>query len=76
MNKEELKEACDLNSIEERELTTSLGITKKLDYIIDNKGNAIIRLSPLEFKMIERIKELEARIKDLERIETLRSRST
>ena len=67
MRKEELKEKIDLNRIEEREF---LGIfeTRKEDYIIDDKGNAIIPVDPLQFKMIERIKDLEERIKKLEEV--------
>ena len=62
MDIEEIKSKIDLDKIESR-------IIKDLptqDYIIDDKGNAIIRLSPLEFKLIEKIKDLEERIKDLE----------
>lgn len=36
------------------------------DYLMDEKGNYIIPLSVLEFKLIEKIKDLEERIKILE----------
>ena len=65
MDKELIKEKCDLFKIEE--IThEKLGIIKKFDYIIDNDGNAILYVSPLDFKIIEKIKKLEARIKVLE----------
>ena len=67
MDKEEIKTKCDLNRIEERTFTNLVGDEYKVDYIIDDMGNAIIPISILEFKMIEQIKELEARIKELEK---------
>lgn len=66
MDKEEIKERCDLSKIEERIFVNVFGDEDKADYIIDNKGNAIIPVSPLDFKIIEKLKELEARIKVIE----------
>ena len=63
MDKEKLKEKCDLNRIEEF-IDKDGG---KWDYIRDIDGNYIIRLTPLEVKLIEKIKELESRIKELEK---------
>lgn len=65
MDKETIKEKINLSKIEEV-IFEPLGIEHKLDYIIDTEGNAIIPVSPLEFKIIEKIKELEARIVLLE----------
>ena len=67
MDKETIKEKCNFDRIEEIILDDTLGIIKKGDYIIDDKGNAIIPVSPLEFKIIEKIKELENRIAELEK---------
>ena len=66
MDKEEIKTKCDLNRIEEKIFTNVLG-TRKIDYIIDNDGNAILPVPVLEFKMIEKILDLEARIIELEK---------
>ena len=68
MDKETLKNKCDLNRIEERTFTSIFQEEYKQDYIIDDKGNAIIPISPLEFKLIETIKDLEERIKVLEEV--------
>ena len=38
----------------------------KIDYLVDFEGNFIVPLSPLDVKLIEKIKELELRIKKLE----------
>ena len=65
MDKEELKSKIDLDRIEERTFT-NIDDEYKADYIIDDKGNAIIPISPLEFKLIEKIKDLETRLEALE----------
>jgi len=67
MNKEELKEKCDLGNIKEVIFKDILNEDIKIDYIIDVDGNKIIPVSILEFKMIEKIKELENRLKVLEK---------
>lgn len=64
MNKEQLKERIDFNNI--REIEFAKLDNQKFDYIQDSEGNNILRVSPLEFKLIEKIKELENRIKELE----------
>lgn len=65
-----IKEKCDINRIEERTFKNIIGEDFKVDYIIDDEGNAIIPVSPLEFKMIEKIKDLEKRIEELESAKT------
>lgn len=66
MDREELKEKCDITKIEERTFLDVSNKEYKEDYIVDNDGNAIIQVPPLLFKMIEKILDLEARIKVLE----------
>jgi len=58
MDIEEIKSKIDLNKIESRTIKD----LPTQDFIIDDKGNAIFLVSPLEFKLIEKIKDLEARI--------------
>lgn len=68
MDKEEIKNKIDLNNIEERTFSNFIEEEYKADYIIDDKGNAILPVSQLEFKMIEKIKDLETRIVELEKL--------
>lgn len=68
MDKELIKEKCDIGKIEERVFENIMGLEERFDYIIDDKGNAILSVSPLEFKMIEKIKVLEDRIEELESV--------
>ena len=66
MDKEEIKTKIDLNKIEHKpNIIYDEDFGK--DYIVDDKGNFIYPVSPLEFKLIEKIKELELRIKKLEK---------
>ena len=67
MEKEELKTKVDFNNIREV-IFIDPNVEKeyKTDYLYDDKGNNIIPLSVLEFKLIEKIKALEERIKVLE----------
>ena len=65
MDKEKIKNRIDLNNIQELEVT-SRDITTKTDYLVDFEGNFIIPLTPLDMKLIEKIKDLELRIKKLE----------
>jgi len=65
MDREQLKTKCNLDRIEERTFTDG-SFEYKEDYIIDELGNAVIRVSVLEGKLIDKIKELEARILALE----------
>ena len=68
MDEEEIKESIDFDRIGEfTDVIVKDVIETKTDYLMDDKGNYIIPLSPLEFKLIEKIKELEARIIELER---------
>ena len=60
-----IKSKVDFNKIEERTFT-ELGEERKMDYMMDDKGNAIIHISPLQFKIVEKLKQLEERIKVLE----------
>ena len=64
MDKEDIKNKIDLNNIQE--LITKTG--NVVDYLVDSEGHFIIPISPLIFKLIEKIKELEARIIILEKI--------
>lgn len=61
MDKEEIKTKIDLDNI--KEFTDETGT---FDYIYDSEGNAIVSVSPLEILLINRIKDLEARILKLE----------
>ena len=66
MNEKELKDKIDFNRIEETTRTISK-VDFKETFIIDDIGNKIIRLSPLEVKLIEEIKALKIRIGILEK---------
>ena len=70
MDKEELKNRIDFNNIqefiEEKDLKKGIFDTNKYDYLVDYEGNFIVPLSPLDMKLIEKIKDLEERIKKLE----------
>ena len=70
MDKEEIKGRIDFDNIQELEYELTKGIPDtiiKTDYLVDFEGNFIIPLTPLEVKLIEKIKELEARILELEK---------
>ncbi|KKM16730.1 hypothetical protein LCGC14_1682930 [marine sediment metagenome] len=70
MDREEIKNRIDFNNIQEIEIEDIKGIPDtiiKTDYLVDFEGNFIIPLTPLEVKLIEKIKELEARILELEK---------
>ena len=68
MDKEELKNTIDFNKIIEVEIEVvkGLNIKEKVNFMEDDKGNKILMLTPLEFKLIEKINDLEERIKTLE----------
>jgi len=66
MDKEEIKEKCDFNKIREITFTNIGNEELKADYIVNDKGEGIIPISPLEYKLIEKIKDLESRITELE----------
>lgn len=66
MDKEEIKAKCNINNIQEITFLDKFGEEIKMDYIIDNNGNAIINIKPLHYVLIEKIKELEARVLALE----------
>lgn len=69
MDKEELKNRIDFDNIQELEKEMIKGIPEtiqKTDYLVDFEGNFILPLSPLEVKLIEKIKDFELRIKVLE----------
>lgn len=72
MKKEEIKSRIDFNNIQEfvelEDYSKGIFDTTKIDYLVDFEGNFIIPLTPLELKLIEWIKELEARILELEKI--------
>jgi hypothetical protein len=69
MDKEQVKNRIDFTKIREVEIEfKELAETRKYDYIYDSEDNNIVRLNPLEAKLIEKIKELEKRINDLERL--------
>ncbi|KKN76295.1 hypothetical protein LCGC14_0371470 [marine sediment metagenome] len=66
MDKEQLKSRIDFNNIQKKSIETVKGIpetARNYDYLVDFEGNFIIPLTPLEVKLIEKIKELEARLK-------------
>ena len=70
MDREEIKNRIDFNNIQEIEIEDIKGIpdtVRKYDYLVDFEGNFIIPLTPLEVKLIEKMKELEARIMALEK---------
>ena len=66
MDIELLKEKCDLRNIKEITFKNTFNDDIKADYIIDADGNNIIPVSILEFKLIEKINELEDRLNELE----------
>ncbi len=69
MDKEEIKNRINFDNIQELEYEMIKGIPETLrkeDYLVDFEGNFIVPLKPLEVKLIEKIKELEARIKAME----------
>ena len=69
MDKNELKSRIDFNNILEKTIEDVKGVPdtgRKHDYLVDFEGNFIVPLKPLEVKLIEKIKELEARIKAME----------
>ncbi|KKL19163.1 hypothetical protein LCGC14_2227870 [marine sediment metagenome] len=70
MDKEEIKNRINFDNIQELEYEMIKGIPETLrkeDYLVDFEGNFIIPISPLEMKLIEKMKDLEARIIELER---------
>ena len=70
MDKEQVKSRIDFNNIQEKSIEAVKGIpetARNYDYLVDLEGNFIIPLTPLEVKLIEKIKELEARIEQLEK---------
>ena len=72
MDKNELIEKIDFNNVMEETKNIS-GIDFKEDFIVDSEGNKILRLQPLEVKLIEWIKTLEAKNIELEeRIDSLK----
>ncbi len=69
MDKEEVKNRMDFNNIQVFEYELVEGVKDtivKEDYLVDFEGNFIYPLSILDVKLIEKIKELEARITELE----------
>ncbi len=69
MDKNKIKNRIDFDNIQELEYEAIKGIPDtiiKTDYLVDFEGNFIVPLSPLDLKLIEKIKELEARIIKLE----------
>ena len=66
MDKEEIKNRIDLNNVQELVRIDAFKDEIKTDYLVDFEGNYIIPLSPLEVKLIEKIKDLEERIKKIE----------
>jgi len=65
MDKNELISKIDFNNVVEK-TELSYNIETKKDYLVDSKGNKLMRLQPLDVKLIEKIKELEARLQALE----------
>ena len=65
MKLEELKNKIDLNKIEVKP-NIIMGEDFGRDYLIDDKGNYLMPVSPLEFKLIEEIKLLKERVEKLE----------
>ena len=66
MKEEELKNKLDFNNMGEREFSVFTDEVEKRDYFFDDKEKPIYPISPVEMKLIGRIKELEARITDME----------
>ena len=67
MDKEEMKSRMDFNNIEERTQIISK-VEFKRDYLVDNQGEILFPLTSLEVKLIEKLKELDERIKVLEAV--------
>ena len=71
MDKEEVKRRMDFDKIREVELET-LGIdgliTERNDYFYDDEGHNIMPINPVEMKIINKIKDLEARVQELEKL--------
>jgi len=66
MDKEQIKNRIDFNNIQEKTLETGL-YSETIDYLVDFEDNFMIPLGPLEVKLIEKIKDLEKRIIELEK---------
>lgn len=66
MDKEEVKKRIDLTNIQEKTIDGMFD-SVKMDYLVDYEGNFILPVSQLEAKLIEKILDLEARIKILEK---------
>ncbi len=68
MDKEEIESRIDFDNIQEKTFKSQIeGFPdKKVDYLVDFEGNFILPLNHVEFKLIEEIKALKARIKVLE----------
>ena len=68
MDKEEVKRRMDFNKIHEVEIETLASlITERIDYFYDDEGHNIMPINPVEMKIINKVKELETRINDLEK---------
>ena len=68
MDKEQLKTKIDFNNIQEFISTDIFDRIKKEDYLVDFEGNFIIPLTLLDMKLIEELKNLKARIIELEKV--------
>lgn len=67
MDEEEIKAKVDINNVNACVIYDKNDkIEKTFDYITDLEGKPIIRVGVLDFKIIEYILDLEARIKKLE----------
>jgi len=67
MDKEEVKNRIDFNNIQVKVWKSEFIPDQEEDYLVDFEGNFIYPLSPLDMKLIEKIKDLEARILELEK---------
>ncbi|GAI27517.1 unnamed protein product [marine sediment metagenome] len=68
MDKEEIKNRIDFTKIREVTFKEEAGVEYKLDYLYDYEDNNILPVSHIEVKLIERINDLEERIKKLEEV--------
>ena len=71
MDKNEIKNRINFDNIQQKSIEDIKGVpetAKEYDFLVDYEGNFIIPLSPLEIKLIEKIKELEERILELEKL--------
>ena len=76
MDKNEIKSRINLFNIQEKEfiiteMDTKLGIEEEIDrqdYIVDYEGNFIYPVNPLEYILINYVKDLEARINKIEEV--------